>query len=81
MDNVLYFSPSLYAHIINAVFLLTAVILLFSNYSNIKKIEPYKKIILILLFSIAIGVHGLSHLGLEFVYGYNTIILEKNNHK
>jgi len=81
MDNVLYFSPSLYAHIINAVLLLTAVILLFSNYSNIKKIEPYKKIILILLFSIAIGVHGLSHLGLEFVYGYNPIILEKNNHK
>ena len=73
MEKILYFSPSLYAHIANAILLLTAVILLFSNYSQIKKIEPYKKIILALLFSIVIGVHGLSHLGLEFVYGYNPI--------
>jgi hypothetical protein len=77
MDKVLYFSPSLYAHIINAILLLTAVILLFSNYSKIKNIEPYKKIMLILLFSIVIGIHGLSHLGLESVYGYNPMILEK----
>lgn len=77
MDKALYFSPSLYAHIINAILLLTAVILLFSNYSKIKNIEPYKKIILILLFSIVIGIHGLSHLGLESVYGYNPIVLEK----
>lgn len=77
MDKVLYFSPSLYTHIINAILLLTAVILLFSNYSKIKNIESYKKFMLILLFSIVIGIHGLSHLGLESVYGYNPIILEK----
>jgi hypothetical protein len=77
MDKVLCFSPSLYAHVINAVLLLTAVILLLSNYSKIKNIDPYKKIMLILLFSIVIGVHGLSHLGLESVYGYNPMIIEK----
>ena len=77
MDKVLYFSPSLYAHIINAVLLLTAVILVFSNYSKLTKVEPYKQIILTLLFSIVIGIHGLSHLGLESVYGYNPLILEK----
>ena len=77
MDKVVFFSPSLYAHVINAFLLLTAVILLFSNYSKIKSIEPYKKIILVVLFSIMIGVHGLSHLGLEFTYGYNPMIIEK----
>lgn len=70
-------APSLYAHVINAILLITAVILLFSNYSKINKIEPYKKIILILLFSIVIGIHGLSHLGLESVYEYNPLILKK----
>ena len=37
MDKALYFSPSLYAHIVNAILLLTAVILLFANYSKIQK--------------------------------------------
>ena len=77
MDKVIYFSPSLYAHVINAFLLLTAVILLFSNYSKIKSIEPYNKIVLVVLFSIMIGVHGLSHLGLESTYGYNPMIIEK----
>ena len=30
-----------------------------------------KKIYVVLLFSIAAGVHGLSHLGLENLYQYN----------
>jgi hypothetical protein len=30
-----------------------------------------KKIYIVLLFSIASGVHGLSHLGLENLYQYN----------
>lgn len=71
---MIYFSPSLYAHIINGILLLTAVVLLFTNYSQIQKIELYKKIQLTLLFSLVIGVHGLSHLGLETVYGYNPFI-------
>lgn len=76
-DKVVYFSPSLYAHVINAILLLTAVILLFSNYSKIIQLNPYKKIILVVLFSIMIGVHGLSHLGLESTYGYNPMIIEQ----
>lgn len=62
--------PSLYAHVINGILLLVAFILLCQNYSFIKNIDKYKLILLVLLFSIAIGVHGLSHLGLEKNYGY-----------
>ena len=67
--------PSFYAHAINGILLLVAIILLFKNYSSIKNVDNYKIISLILLFSLAAGVHGLSHLGLERIYGYNPLQL------
>ena len=68
--------PSLYAHVINGILLLVAFILLYKNYSSIKSMDKYRLILLVLLFSIATGVHGLSHLGLEKTYGYNPLQLE-----
>jgi hypothetical protein len=67
--------PSLYAHVINGILLLVAFILLYKNYSSIKSMDKYRLILLVLLFSIATGVHGLSHLGLEKTYGYNPLQL------
>jgi len=67
--------PSLYAHVINGILLLVAFILLLQNYSYIKSMDKYRLILLVLLFSIATGVHGLSHLGLEKTYGYNPLQL------
>jgi hypothetical protein len=69
--NTVFMNPSLYAHILNAIFLLTAFVLFFMNYSQIVKLGAYEKVTLSLLFSGVVGVHGLSHLGLEGVYGYN----------
>ena len=63
--------PSLYAHILNGILLLSAFVLLFANYSQIKKHtseDPYKVVLLVLLFSIGVGIHGISHLGLERIY-------------
>jgi hypothetical protein len=70
MGNI-YNVPSFYAHVINGILMLIAIILLYRNYSSVKRLEPYKQILLVLLFSMAIGIHGLTHLGLETVYGYN----------
>jgi hypothetical protein len=67
--------PSFYAHVINGILLLVAFILLLQNYRSIKNMDKYKLIILVLLFSIATGIHGLSHLGLENTYGYNPLQL------
>lgn len=67
--------PSLYAHVVNGILLLVAFILLCQNYSSIKNMDKYKLIILVLFFSIATGVHGLSHLGLDKSYGYNPLQL------
>ena len=70
--------PSVYAHILNAIFLLISAIVLYKNYSTIKRVDSYKLLTLTLLMSIAIGVHGLSHLGLESVYGYNPLNIYYN---
>jgi hypothetical protein len=45
--------------------------LLYKNYSKIINLEPYKLIVLTLIFSLCVGVHGLTHLGLETIYNYN----------
>lgn len=66
--------PSFYAHIMNGFVLLVAFVLLYTNYSKLVRLEPYKLICLTLLLSMSIGIHGLSHLGLEKGYGYNPIL-------
>lgn len=70
--------PSIYAHAINGLLILTALVVLYTSYPKISSLEPYKRIIMILLFSITIGIHGISHLGLEKGYGYNPISILLN---
>ena len=74
MYNV-YLFPSFYSHVINVILLFFALFLLCKNYTTISKLEPYKLIMLVLVFSITIGIHGLSHLGLEKNYNYNPLEL------
>jgi hypothetical protein len=65
-----YFIPSIYAHILNGALMLIAFVILYKNYSKISNLEPYKLIGLTLLFSLTVGIHGLSHLGLETKYNF-----------
>jgi hypothetical protein len=71
--NELLVRPSLYAHVLNAFFLMISVIFLVMNYAQIVKCSVYEKMVLSLGFSVAVGIHALSHLGLEAVYGYNPL--------
>ena len=66
-------SPSLYAHILGGGILLVAVVYLVLNASKIISREPYQLVVLMLVLSIATSMHGLSHLGLEAIYGYNPL--------
>lgn len=68
-----YLPPSFYAHGLNGILLFVALIIVILNYSRLKKYESYpgNTLYLILLLSIAVGIHGISHLGLEYVYGFN----------
>lgn len=74
MDNI-YLTPSFYAHIINGLLLLFAFVILYKNYDKIANLDPYKMTVIILVFSIGVGVHGISHLGLEKVYNYNPLLI------
>ena len=62
--------PSFYAHVMNALLMLLAIMLVVKHY---RALRPYEVIAIALLFSIGFGVHGLSHLGLETVYQFNPL--------
>lgn len=67
------FPPSIYAHIANGILLLSALIMMIVYKNKLFKLDVYKKIMMVLIFAIAIGVHGTSHLGLEREYNYNPL--------
>ena len=71
LENIYSNPPSVYSHILNGMLLGIAIMLTIINYKKIKQLEINKKIELILFFSLVIGIHGLSHMGLEYVYNYN----------
>ena len=67
----MYFHPSIIAHTLNGGLFLVAVVLSLVYYKTLTNLDSYRFILLILAFGIIVGIHGLSHLGLEYVYGYN----------
>jgi len=58
------------AHMMNGLFLLTALIVAILSYSKLRTLDSYHVLVLILLGSVAIGVHGLSHAILEKHYKF-----------
>ena len=73
MCHSIFKMPSFYAHALNGLFLLIAVILVIINMNELKRLKPSKKIMLVLLFSLGFGIHSLTHLGLEKVYDFNPL--------
>ena len=69
---VLLQTPSFYSLAATGILLLISILLLVFRYNpSLQSISIFQRLCLILLFTIAIGVHGIIHLGLEYVYGYN----------
>lgn len=55
---------------LNGLLLFTAVVYVLFNFQKTQSLDTYNTLVVILLFSIAMGVHGLSHLFLEKEYNY-----------
>jgi hypothetical protein len=72
LDNIFY-APSFYSHILNSFFMVLAMVILYKNYASIRVRTPYQLVTLYLLLSIAVGIHGISHLGLEKIYDFYPI--------
>jgi hypothetical protein len=67
-------TPSFYAHIISGFLLLFSFVFIIRNRKIFYNLDVYKFTIIILLLSIALGLHGLSHLGLENIYDFNPLL-------
>jgi hypothetical protein len=67
--------PSLYAHTFSGGVLFAGILYLIIYSSKIFSRDPYQIAMLILVLSIAIGIHGLSHVALESVYNFNLLSL------
>ncbi len=65
--------PSIIGHVINGFLILILLIIIILNYTKIIKFDLYQIIIILSLFTLIIGIHSLSHLGLEVVYNFNPI--------
>jgi hypothetical protein len=74
------YTPSMYAHTLSGIVLAAGILYLMAYNAKIMSKDPYQIVVLILLFSIAISIHGLSHLGLETVYNYNPLSLLTGNY-
>lgn len=73
--NEVYKHPSFYAHALNGILLLLAIYILVANFGEIRTVGSYKLIVIILLFSAVVGIHGISHLGMEKIYKYPFVSL------
>lgn len=70
LSNILI-APSLNSLFITGMLLLLIFILIITNFNQLFKYSLYEKMTILSLLVIAIGIHGLIHLGVEQQYGFN----------
>jgi len=64
-------APSVMSLAITGLLLLCVFIIVIKNFTELKSLNLFRKILLLCLFAIAIGSHGLIHLGVEKEYNLN----------
>ena len=64
-------APSLNSLFFTGIMILFVFIIFITNFSKFLKLPYYYKLIILSTISIAIGIHGLIHLGVETNYGFN----------
>lgn len=66
-------APSFYAHFIQGLVILLIIIYSFQHIKSLQILDVYKKLLLLILLGVLIGIHSMSHLGLEYVYNFNPL--------
>ena len=64
-------APSLNSLFVTGFLLLFILIVFITNYKQFTRLDYYRKITILSLITIAIGIHGIVHLGVEINYGFN----------
>ena len=76
MPATLYvLAPSFFCLVINGFLLFILLLMVIFNFRSFIKTDYIKLLPIIGTLAIAIGIHGLLHLGLEQAYNYNPIYL------
>jgi hypothetical protein len=70
LSNILI-APSLNSLFITGMLLLVIFFLVITNFNQFMQYRLYEKITMLSLIAIAIGTHGLIHLGVEQEYDFN----------
>lgn len=68
-------APSFFCLVINGFLLFILLLMVIFNFRSFIKTDYIKLLPIIGTLAIAIGIHGLLHLGLEQAYNYNPIYL------
>ncbi len=63
--------PSFFALVLTGIISFIVILIIMTNFTSMMKLGPNKKITVLSLAGLTIGVHGLLHLGMESVYNYN----------
>jgi hypothetical protein len=66
-----FIAPSINSLFFTGILLLTIFIIFIRNFNKIRNLNYYQQLILLSTITIAIGMHGLIHLGTETNYGFN----------
>jgi hypothetical protein len=64
-------APSLNSLFFTGILLFFIFIIFIKNFNKINNLNYYQKIMLLSTITIAIGIHGLIHLGVEREYNFN----------
>jgi hypothetical protein len=66
-------APSFFSLVFTGILVLSIFVLFLTNLKSIMNLNYYQKIKLLSLVTIAIGIHGIIHLGVENIYGFNPL--------
>ena len=79
MPATLYvLAPSFFCLVINGILLFILLLMVIFNFRSFIKTDYIKILHIIGTIAIAIGMHGMLHLGLEQAYNYNPLYLNFN---
>lgn len=70
LSNILI-APSLNSLFVTGFLILFILVIFITNYKQFMRLDYYRKITILSLITMAFGIHGLVHLGVEREYGFN----------
>lgn len=73
IDKKLLKTPSFLTLMITGFIILFIILMLLFSAESFKDLTYFQKLVLLCLFALTIGIHGLLHLGMEVQYKYNPL--------